>query len=69
MLCVAVLAIVTGSVLIVGYALAGAAFLLIVALMIRRIVGNHVGTASNRRRTLLLASRRELNPSEHRRAA
>ena len=37
MLCVAVLAVATGSVLLLGYALAGVMFVLIIALMIRRL--------------------------------
>lgn len=63
MLSVALLAIVTGSVLLLGYALAAAAFLLILTLMVRRLVRRHLSRTGNRARTLSLVSRRE--PREH----
>lgn len=63
MLCVAILAIATGSVLLLGYALAAAALLLILMLMVRRLVRRHLNRTGGRARTLSLASRRE--PREH----
>jgi hypothetical protein len=69
MLSVAILAIVTGSVLLLGYALATAAFLLILTLMVRRLVRRHLSRAGGRARTLSLASHREPKEHDHPRAA
>jgi hypothetical protein len=57
MLCVAAVAVATGSVLLLGYASAAVMFALILALMIRRVVRHHVGHRLPR--GLSLAFRRE----------
>jgi membrane protein implicated in regulation of membrane protease activity len=69
MVWVAVLAVATGSVLLLGYALAGVMFALIIALMIRRLVRHHVGHRNRRPSGLSLVFRRESRARDGRRAA
>ena len=69
MVWVAVLAVATGSVLLLGYALAGVMFALIIALMIRRLVRRHVGHRNRQPGGLSLVFRRESRARDGRRAA
>jgi hypothetical protein len=69
MFCVAVLAVATGSVLLLGYALAGVMFALIIALMIRRLVRHHVGHRNRQPRGLSLVFRRQSRARDGCRAA
>ena len=68
MLGVAVLAVVTGYVLLLGYALAGVMFVLIVALMSRRLVRHHLGHRNRQPQELSLAFRRQSTDRDRRRA-
>jgi hypothetical protein len=69
MLCVAVLAIATGSVLLLGYAFAGVLFVVIAVLMIRRLVRHHVGHRNRQPKGMSLAFRRESTDRKERRMA
>ena len=69
MFCVAVLAVATGSVLLLGYALAGVMFALIIALMTRRLVRHHVGHRHRQPRGLSLVFCRQPRARDGCRAA
>jgi membrane protein implicated in regulation of membrane protease activity len=69
MLGIAVAAIVTGSVLLVGYVFAGATLVLIMTLMIRRLAQRHGHRTQGRPKKLYLALHRSRTDRRQRRAA